>query len=132
MTNGLVAIAKKIDRPGHQTGKHLGVRLANALGHQLAHNDGEVGNQHHHQPRRGIAGIRKRHANRLQPCGQWADQGGLAHNTVKNTNRRDADLDGEQEARGIFTQLHRRSGTAIALINQLLQTCFASCHQSDL
>jgi len=108
------------------------VRLANALGHELAHDDGEVGDQHHHQAGGGIAAVGLGYPQGFQPDRQRAGQRGLAHDTVEHADRRDADLDGGEKAGGVFAQLHGGGGAAIALIDQLLQPCLACSDQSDL
>ena len=92
-------------------------RLANALGHQFAHHNGEVRDQHHHQPGGRIAAKRHGHAQCFQPQCQRAGQCGLTHDTVQDANRRDADLDGGEKTRRVFAQLHGSGGTAIALIH---------------
>jgi len=81
---------------------------------------------------RPVAAVGQRHAQALQPRCQRRCQGGLAHDTVQHANGRDADLDGGEKTRGVFAQLHGSGGTAIALINQLLQPHLAGRDQSDL
>ena len=123
---------QKVDGPRYQAGKRFGVRLPDALGHQFTDNDREVGDQHHHQTGGGVAAKRHRHTQRFQPDCQRTGQCGLAHDTVQNANRRDANLDGGQESRRVFAQFDCSGGTAVALIHQLLQTGPAGGDQCDL
>ncbi|MNV50185.1 hypothetical protein D3C71_1421820 [compost metagenome] len=123
---------QKVDGPRHQAGKGLGVRLADALGHQFTHHDREIRDQHHHQAGGRVAAKRHGNAQCFKPQRQGPSQGGLTHDTVQHANRCDADLDGGEKTRGVFAQLHGSGGAAIALINQLLQPGFAGRDQSDL
>ncbi len=58
-------------------------------------------------------------------------QGIFPDRTTENTNRRDADLDGGQEAGRLVIELQRRSGTGAAIVGQALQTGLARGNDSD-
>jgi hypothetical protein len=119
-----------VDRAGHQARQRLGVALAQALGHELAHDDGEVGDEHHHQARGGVARGLGLHAQADEPIAQRLGQRRFAHDAVEHADGGDADLDGGEKARGVLAQLGGGDGAAIALIDQLLQarlTCRNQC-----
>ena len=121
-----------VDGAGDQPGQRFGIALAQALGHQFADDDGEVRDDHHDHAGGRVAGGLVVHAHGPQPFAQRLGQGGLADDTVEHPDGGDADLDGGEEAGGVFTQLHGGDCAAVALICQLLQPRLARRDQCQL
>ena len=76
----------------HQARHGLGVKLTDALGHQFAEHNGDVGNGHHHNGRGRNVSRPRRNPQALQPHRQLAAEGRLANDAVQHTDGRDADL----------------------------------------
>jgi hypothetical protein len=109
-TKGLVAMASQLMGRATRRARSRG-GLANALGHQFADHDGEVGDRDHHQAGGAVAAVGLgRPATRARR--QRRGQRGLADDAVEHADRGDADLDGGQEPRRVLAQLDRRSGRA--------------------
>lgn len=50
---------------------------------------------------------------------------------VEHTDGRDTNLDGGKKAGGVFPGFDGCHGRAVALINELLESCFTGCDQRD-
>ena len=129
---GLGRHSQHVDGSGHQTGKGFGVGLADALGHQLADHDREIGDGQHHKAGGGVARQGLRHAHRNQPHRQRARQSRFTHDTVEHADGGDADLDRRQKTGGVFAQFDSGGSTAVALIDEFLQPGLAGGDQGNL
>ena len=76
----------------YQPRHSFGVELPDALGHQFAEHNGDVGNGHHHKGRGRNVSRPGRDAQTLQPYRQLAAKGCLANDAVQHADGRDADL----------------------------------------
>jgi hypothetical protein len=124
-------LGQQVDGAGHQTGNGLGVGLAQALGYQFAHDDGHIGDQDHHHGRGDRAGVGNGHAH----CSSQSDSGWASAASPKiplSTPMEVMPIWMVERKRVVFPQLHRCGCSAVALINQLLQSCFAGRDQCDL
>ena len=74
------------------------LNLGDALGHQFADDDGEIGDHHDHQRRRAGLACLLLDAERLQPGCKGSGEDRLADDAVEDADCRDADLDGGEEA----------------------------------
>lgn len=130
-TKGLVARARKLMGREIRRARASGWVWPRRLGTRLAHDDGEVGDQHHHQAGGEVVGIFLGHAHGDQPVLQRAGQSRLADDAVEHADGGDTDLDGGEETRRILSQLDSSCRAAVALIHQFLHAALAGGDQRD-
>ena len=118
--------------PRHPAGHGFRVQLADALGHQLAKNNGGEGDHGHHQRSGGDGGRFFGRAPRLQPGSHAVAERGFAHNAVEHANRGDAHLHGRQKLVGVAQQFERCFGPVVASLSQRSQTRAFAAGQRQL
>ena len=89
---------------GGQARDGFGADLAQPLGHQLADEDGDIGDQHDHERGGQPFGRAFRETQRDHPAGQWFGKGRLTDDPVEDADGGDADLDGGEKACRVFAQ----------------------------
>jgi len=99
-----------------------GLELGDALGHQFADDDGDVGDDDDHEARGKVAAEFLVQAQTMQPGGEGCRQNGLADDTVEDADRGNADLDGRQEARRFVVQRQGNAGSTVAILGQSRQS----------
>ena len=105
----------------------LRIQLANALGHQLAKNDGGEGDQCHYQGGRRNSGRLVGDAETMQPGSNTIAECGLTNDAVENTDRSNTDLHGRQELVRVTQQGERRLCTLVARLRHQIEPCFPAC-----
>ena len=117
-----------VHRRRDDTGHGLGIHLAQPLGHQLTEDDGDVGDDHHHQRRARDAGHALADHRQLlvQPGGQRLGERGLADDAVEHADGGDADLHRGEELRRVVVQLHGLACPGVPAFHQHLQPRLAA------
>ena len=126
----LCKLRKRQQRSGHALAHLFRVRHGNALGHQLAHHNGEVrqrqGNEH------GRDAARRRHAQALQPCPHGIRQARGRKRGARKANERNGHLDGCQKVTGVLYNAGGRGGAFVALLGLVIKNDFFSGRQGHL
>ena len=99
--------------PCQQARDRFRIELADALGHQLAEDDGDVGDQGHDNPGGRERGGANSDPQAVQPLRQLVAERGLADDAVQHADRRDAHLHRGQEAGRLLHQLERGRGARV-------------------
>jgi hypothetical protein len=113
----------------HQARRGFGVELPDALGHQFAEDDGDEGDDGHHQRGGGDLGGARRHAKGLDPGGQAAAEGRLADDAVEHADGSDAHLHRREELRGVVKQAQGRLRTLVTRLPHGREPCLAAGRQ---
>jgi len=123
---------ENLDRPRDEPGHALRIDLADALRHQFADDDREIGHRHDDRHQRQQGGRLRLGAPRLEPGRQRRRERRLADDAAQHRDRRDADLHRGQEARRFGAEFDGDPGGRIAPLDHGLQACPARAHQRDL
>jgi hypothetical protein len=119
-------------RPGHDASHRLRVELADALGHQLAEDDGDEGDDGDDDGRGGDAREALGHAVPLQPRRQRGAERRLADDAVQHADGRDADLHGREELGRVLQQAQRHRGALVAVFGHDQEAGLAAGGQCEL
>ena len=124
-------------QPGHrlsdQARHRLRIHLADALGHQLAEDDGDEGDDHHHEGGADHRGDVLGHREVLDDPGRKQPrEGRLADDAVEHADRGDADLHRREELGRTVMQRQRGAGAGIAGLGHHLQPRLAAGGQGHL
>ena len=113
------------DRPGHLGRHRLGEDQRQALGHQFADDQRDIGDAHdHHGGREEFGVLRQRREGDFQNAIQLARDGRLTIGARQNADQGDAHLDRGQELSRFFRQFQRRPGPPVAPFRPRLQLGF--------
>ena len=119
-----------LHRARHQPGHGFRMDLANALGHQLAEDDGEESDHDHDHCGRGDVRRAVVHAEgQVQPARERRRKGSVTNNAVEHADRRDADLHGGKKFGRVVVQVHRCLRTRIVGLHHHLQPRLAARRQ---
>jgi hypothetical protein len=116
-----------VHRRGHQARDRLRKHLAQALGYQLAEDDGQEGDHQHHQ--RGGGDVRRACADRevaADPARERPGEGRIADDAVQDPDRGDADLHRRQELGRPLVEVDRRLRAGFAGFQHDLQPRLAA------
>jgi len=119
---GLREQREPVHRPGDPDRNGLRVQHRDALRHQLAHDQGDVRDDHHHQRESDALGVRRGERPALQPIPEGLGEARLTDGTEQDPDTGDPHLDGRQEARRLTGQLERAGGPRPAVLRHVLQT----------
>ncbi len=115
---------------GNGGGDALGIVEGDALWHQLADDEREIGDGDHDQGERDGIGVG---AERLLPHqAQRLGQRGAGKGAGEDADQSDADLHGGEKTRRLFEQLQRRARAGHVLVRHLLQPGATRRHDGQL
>ena len=114
--------------PSHHGGDGFRIDHGEPLGRQLPEDQGQIGQDHDHQAGGQDVGIGFQQGNGVEGLVELAGDGGLAIGAGQDADQGDADLDGGQEAGGIFGQFQGGGRPLVTLFGPGLKLGAAGGH----
>jgi len=108
-------------RRGNAGSDAFGVLQCDLLGHQFAHDQGQIGQQNHHRAHAQRVGPAVVQSLGRQPAGQTRAQGGAGKRARQHAYQGNADLDRRQKAPRILRQTQGGGGPLAAAVRHHLQ-----------
>ena len=101
-------------------GDALGVGHGDALGHELAHHDGEVRHDEGDEYRGQAVCDADVHAKAREPQAKRFGEAGCGKRRREEPNKRDGNLDGGEELRGVLNHVCRSGRPGVTLLGVMV------------